>query len=99
VSGGNGLCGRLAARLHSDEWEAPQYKRLMQKLLGVLKGEVIEIGPGSGVNLKYYRDNVRWTGIEPNTFLHERIRLRASGIGIPTPGEWVWQAERRDLPR
>jgi ubiquinone/menaquinone biosynthesis C-methylase UbiE len=45
---------------------------------------VIEIGPGSGVNLKYYRDNVRWTGIEPNSFLHERIRLRASGIGIPT---------------
>ena len=51
--------------MHSDEWEAPQYKRLMQKLLGVLKGEVIEIGPGPGVNLKYYRDKVRWTGIEP----------------------------------
>ena len=45
MSGGNGLCGRLAARLHSGEWEVPQYKRLKQKLLGVLKGEVIEIGP------------------------------------------------------
>ena len=96
MSGGNGLCGRLAARLHSGEWEVPQYKRLKQKLLGVLKGEVNEIGPGSGVNLKYYRDNVRWIGIEPNTFLHERIRLRASGTGILTQ-LLAGRAERLDV--
>jgi hypothetical protein len=84
VSGCNGLCGRLAAWMHSGGWEPAHYKRLKPELLGTLEGEVIEIGPGSGVNLKYYRDTVRWTGIEPNSFLHERIRLRASGIGIPT---------------
>jgi hypothetical protein len=85
VSGCNGLCGRLAAWMHSGGWEPAHYKRLKPKLLGTLEGEVIEIGPGSGVNLKYYRDTVRWTGIEPNSFLHERIRLRASGSGFP-PG-------------
>jgi hypothetical protein len=89
VSGCNGLCGRLAARMHSGGWEPPHYKRLKPKLLGALEGEVIEIG--SGVNLEYYRDNVKWTGIKPNTFLHERIRRRAAGIAIPP--DW-WPEER-----
>lgn len=97
MSGCTGLCGRLAAWTHSGEWEPPHYKRLKPKLLGALEGEVIEIGPGSGVNLKYYRDNVHWTGIEPNTFLHQRIRQRASGIGIANR-LLIGTAERLDLP-
>ena len=93
----NGLCDRLAARMHSGEWEPPHYKRLKPELLGALEGEVLEIGPGSGVNLEYYRDNVRWTGIEPNAFLHQRIRQRASGLGIPARLSSA-SAERLDLP-
>jgi hypothetical protein len=53
VSGCNGLCDRLAARMHSEGWEPAHHKRLKPKLLGTLEGEVIEIGPGSGVNLEY----------------------------------------------
>lgn len=97
MSGCCGLRGRLAAWTHSGEWEPPHYKRLKPKLLGALEGEVIEIGPGSGVNLKYYRDDVRWTGIEPNTSLHRRIRQRASGLGMPTRLSAA-RAERLDLP-
>lgn len=97
MSGCNGLYEWLAARMHSGGWEPPQYRRLKPDLLGALKGEVIEIGPGSGVNLKYYRDNVLWTGIEPNTFLHERIRQRASGLGIPARLSGA-SAEHLDLP-
>ncbi len=96
MSGRNGLCGRLA-RMHSGGWEPPRYGRLKPKLLGALEGEVVEIGPGSGVNLKYYRDDVRWTGVEPNTFLHERIRHRASGLGTPVR-LLAGSAERLDLP-
>lgn len=97
MSGCNGLCGRLVARMHQGGWEPPHYKRLKPKLLGALGGEVVEIGPGSGINLSYYRDNVRWTGIEPNTFLHQQIRQRASEVGIPTR-LLAGRAERLDLP-
>lgn len=83
--------------MHSGEWEPPHFKRLKPKLLGTLEGKVIEIGPGSGVNLKYYQDNIHWTGIEPNTFLHQRIGQRASGLGIPTR-LLTATAERLDLP-
>ena len=72
MSGCNGLCGRLAAWMHSGGWEPAHYKRLKSKLLSTLEGEVIEIGPSSGVNLKYYRDNVRWTSAS-------RRRARRSG--------------------
>lgn len=65
--------------------------------MGDLEGEVVEVGPGPGVNLGYYRDGVRWTGIEPNTFLHARIRHRASGLGIFTR-LLAGSAERLDLP-
>ena len=61
----NGLCDRLAARMHSGRWEPPHYKRLKPEMLGALEAEVVESGPGSGVNLKYYRGNVRWTGTSP----------------------------------
>lgn len=97
MSGCNGLRGRLAARLHSGEWEPPRYERLKPGLLGALEGEVIELGPGSGVNLKHYRNDVRWTGVEPNVFLHERIRRRASGLGTPVRLS-AGTAERLDFP-
>ncbi len=87
MSGCTSLHGRLTAQMHSGRWESPRYKRLKPNLLGALEGEVIEIGPGSGVNLKYYRDYVHWTGVEPNTFLHERIRRRALRLGL-LPGRW-----------
>jgi hypothetical protein len=44
----NGLCDRLAARMHSGGWEPPHYKRLKPELLSALEGEVVEIGPGFG---------------------------------------------------
>jgi ubiquinone/menaquinone biosynthesis C-methylase UbiE len=47
------------------------YKRT---LLGELSGAILEIGPGTGVNLAYYPQTVRWTGIEPNPLLHPHLR-------------------------
>lgn len=49
MSGCDGLCGRLAARMHSGEWEPPRYERLKPELLGALEGEVIEVGPAAPV--------------------------------------------------
>ncbi len=47
------------------------YKRA---LLGELSGSILEIGPGTGVNLAYYPQTVRWIGIEPNPILHAHLR-------------------------
>lgn len=52
-------------------------------LLGGLRGEVLEVGPGGGVNFEFYAASaVRWIGIEPNTFAHERLHAAAARRGI-----------------
>lgn len=50
-------------------------------LLGELTGTVLEIGPGAGPNLRYYRPDVRWIGVEPNPYLHEYLRKEAARLG------------------
>jgi hypothetical protein len=37
----NGLCDRLAARMHSGRWEPPHYKRLKAELLGAVSPLII----------------------------------------------------------
>jgi ubiquinone/menaquinone biosynthesis C-methylase UbiE len=51
-------------------------------LFGELRGTVLEIGPGSGVNLQYYSTDIRWIGIEPNPFNHPNIQMAADRAGI-----------------
>ena len=53
-----------------------------RSLLSPLEGTVLEIGPGGGNNLPFLRPGVRWIGIEPNPFFHERLRARGERIGI-----------------
>src|SRR3954447_22320381 len=60
---------------------AANYK---QKLFAGLTGAVLEIGPGTGVNLRYLNpDNVRWIGVEPNTFMQTYLREEAQKTGMP----------------
>lgn len=49
-----------------------------RELLGSLRGSVVEIGPGTGANLRYYDRSIRWTGIEPNPFAHDYLRREAA---------------------
>jgi SAM-dependent methyltransferase len=46
-------------------------------LLGALSGTVVELGPGAGGNLRYYRPGVRWIGIEPDATARDRTRSEA----------------------
>lgn len=55
------------------------YKR---KLLGSLSGDVLEIGPGTGTNFAYFPSGVRWTGIEPNVFMHDQLKAEARKFGV-----------------
>jgi SAM-dependent methyltransferase len=51
-------------------------------LLAPLSGTVLEIGPGGGNNLAFLRPDVRWIGVEPNPFFHDRLRARGERLGI-----------------
>lgn len=51
-------------------------------LLGDLHGTMLEIGPGTGVNLNYYPAGIRWIGIEPNPFMHPYLRKEADRLGL-----------------
>jgi SAM-dependent methyltransferase len=60
----------------------PVYDRLVAEhkraLFGPLRGDVLEIGPGAGVNLPFLDGAVRWIAVEPNRFFHGRLRAQAA---------------------
>jgi SAM-dependent methyltransferase len=52
-------------------------------LVAPLAGTVLEIGPGGGNNLPFLSPRgVRWIGVEPNPFFHDRLRARGERLGI-----------------
>lgn len=66
---------RLFAWMHVNsrgEYETANIQR-KRALFGSLHGNVLEIGPGSGPNLRYYAPDVVWLGVEPNPYLHPHL--------------------------
>jgi SAM-dependent methyltransferase len=51
-------------------------------LLAGLPGTVVEIGPGTGANLRYYRPGTRLVAVEPNPHMHPALRAAAARRGI-----------------
>jgi ubiquinone/menaquinone biosynthesis C-methylase UbiE len=51
-------------------------------LFSDISGTIIEIGPGTGVNLSYFSHNIRWIGIEPNPFMDKYLWQRAKELGL-----------------
>ena len=51
-------------------------------LLGRLAGTIVEIGPGTGTNFRYYPRGVRWIGVEPNPYMHPYLRRAGTAAGI-----------------
>ena len=58
------------ALCHVAERYDPLLADRKRDLLGKVAGTVVEIGPGTGVNFRYYPFGVRWIGIEPNLHMH-----------------------------
>jgi ubiquinone/menaquinone biosynthesis C-methylase UbiE len=54
-----------------------EYDRLLgsrkRHLLEGLAGTLVEIGPGTGPNLRYLPPNLRVVGVEPNPFMHSHF--------------------------
>ena len=60
---------------------AAKYK---QRLFRDLTGTILEIGPGTGANLRYLDPaKVRWMGVEPNPFMQSYLHEEANRLGIP----------------
>lgn len=64
---------------------ASDYERAIasrkQTLFADLKGTVLEIGPGAGVNLRYLKPENHWIGLEPNRYMHSYLRKEAKALG------------------
>jgi SAM-dependent methyltransferase len=66
----------------ADELSHELYGSRKRALLGDLRGRVLEIGPGTGVNLRYFGPEVRWVGVEPNPAMHPHLRAEAERLGL-----------------
>jgi ubiquinone/menaquinone biosynthesis C-methylase UbiE len=54
-----------------------------QRLFAELRGTVVELGPGTGVNLRYLdREGVRWIGVDPNPFMRPYLLREAEKLGM-----------------
>jgi len=59
---------------------AVKYK---EKLFADLSGVVLEIGPGTGANLRYFvQPGIRWIGVEPNRFMERYLEKEAKRLGM-----------------
>jgi len=65
-----------------DEAQHRIYGDRKRRLFADLEGTVVEIGPGTGVNLPYLPDGIRWIGLEPNPHMHDLLRPKLEGRDI-----------------
>lgn len=58
------------------------FEHYKAKLLGSLRGKVVEIGIGKGANFAYYSPEIELTGIEPNVYIHARALATSKKYGV-----------------
>jgi SAM-dependent methyltransferase len=81
---GNAVRGRLNAAVlrTSNAYGHLLMGRRKRWLFANLPPTVVEIGPGTGANLRYYRPGTRLIAIEPNRHMHSPLRNAAQRYGI-----------------
>jgi SAM-dependent methyltransferase len=67
------------------------------KVFADLPPEVVEVGSGTGANLRYLPDGARLIAIEPNPYMHSRLQRAARHRGVDLEIRSV-VGERIDLP-
>jgi ubiquinone/menaquinone biosynthesis C-methylase UbiE len=60
----------------------PRLAERKRALIGRLRGDVVEIGPGAGANMPYFDPAVRWVGVEPNPHMDRYLEREAARAGI-----------------
>jgi ubiquinone/menaquinone biosynthesis C-methylase UbiE len=91
--------GRLNAWLLStlDGQMHRTYGDLKARMLSDLPPTVVELGPGTGANMRYLLPGMRLIAIEPNRQMHARLKEKAAQHGIHLELHAV-EAEALDLP-
>jgi ubiquinone/menaquinone biosynthesis C-methylase UbiE len=86
------------ARIY-DLYDAPMElmgtKRRRRDLVGSAKGAVLEVGVGTGKNLRHYTAGVEVTGIDVSSQMLERARSRMDGLTVHAK---LAEADAQDLP-
>lgn len=84
MSGPNPVRGRLnAAVLRAfDGYAHLMLGAAKRALFADLPDTVLEIGPGTGANLRYYRPGTRLVAVEPNQHMHAALAAAARRRGI-----------------
>lgn len=80
-----GLRKRLFARWYDRltvEHEACVRER-KRRLFADLRGDVLEIGAGTGANVALLPPGVRWIAVEPNPYMRDELLAKAEQAGVP----------------
>jgi ubiquinone/menaquinone biosynthesis C-methylase UbiE len=95
----NPVRGRLNAWFFAalDDYMHRKYADIKSRVLGAAPPVVVELGPGSGANLRYLRAGTRLIAIEPNPYMHPILRRRAKEFGIELDLRGL-AGEQLDLP-
>jgi SAM-dependent methyltransferase len=96
---------RPSIRQRVSAWITARSEASSERMLGTRKfdlfrdiaGTIVEIGPGTGVNLHYYPAGTRWIAVEPNPAMHSQLRERARQYDIEADLRQE-SAEDIDLP-
>jgi SAM-dependent methyltransferase len=75
-------------------WHMRKHKAMV---FAELPADVVELGSGVGANLRYLQPGSRLIAIEPNPYMHARLRRAAQRRGVDLEIRDV-VAERMDLP-
>lgn len=67
-----------------------------EEFIGSLSGTVVEIGPGTGANMRYYPPDVKVIAVEPNEHMQVRLRQKAELHGVDLEVRTV-QGEQIDV--
>ena len=58
------------------------YGERKHAVISAMSGTVVELGPGTGVNMRYYAPGVKVIAIEPNPVMHDPLRAKADEHGV-----------------
>jgi ubiquinone/menaquinone biosynthesis C-methylase UbiE len=75
--------------------EARVFKEYRPFIAGEARGQVLEIGAGTGANFPYYRDVDQLIAAEPDPFMLRRAEQRAAQLRL---GVEFWQCPAEALP-
>ncbi|WP_301108082.1 class I SAM-dependent methyltransferase [Sporosarcina sp.] len=63
--------------------ETTRFKQLRTELVRSARGQVLEIGSGTGVNFPYYHNAEKVTAVEPNPLMSKRAFKRMKSTSVP----------------